>query len=89
MPKKEVVRKKFRIDPEKLERAKLFLGAESDTETINKALDLVLRGAPPAVKKPAPPKAPGASKKTAAAPAAKQPDAVKRSAVASKPKWAK
>jgi hypothetical protein len=36
------VRKQFILDPKKIERAKRTLNAKNDTETIDKALDLVL-----------------------------------------------
>lgn len=36
------VRKQFILDPEKIQRAKRTLNAKNDTETIDKALDLVL-----------------------------------------------
>ena len=40
-----VVRKSYRIDPEKLSRARRVLGTANETETIHRALDLVVNEA--------------------------------------------
>lgn len=41
MPPTNVVRKSLRIDQAKLDRAKEILGTETDTETVNAALDVL------------------------------------------------
>ncbi|MEO5511199.1 MAG: hypothetical protein ABIV28_00015 [Longimicrobiales bacterium] len=45
-PKEDPVRKKFRLTQSKIDRAREILGTTTDTETIEKALELVaLHGA--------------------------------------------
>jgi hypothetical protein len=41
MPKPGIVRKNFRLTQEKIDQAKKILGTDTETETIEKALDLV------------------------------------------------